>query len=142
GVYFSGDPASPDTLGKFYADVQMFTNGPDNPDPQNYLGGWICTREEPGDNISRAANNWLGNNNERWCSEEYDALFHQLSQATDPAERAQVAMQLNDMLAQNYVNLPLVFRGSVSAYANSLGGIQMNGWDTEEWNIKDWYRIK
>jgi peptide/nickel transport system substrate-binding protein len=36
----------------------------------------------------------------------------------------------------------LVFRGSVSAHANSLGGILMNGWDTEEWNIEDWYRIK
>ncbi|HXF60101.1 MAG TPA: peptide ABC transporter substrate-binding protein [Caldilineaceae bacterium] len=141
-VYFGGDPASPDTLGKFYADVQMFTNGPDNPDPQNYLGGWICTRETPGDNIARAANNWLGNNVERWCSEEYDALFQQLTQATDPEERAQLAMQLNDMLAQQYVNLPLIFRGSVSAYANTLGGIQMNGWDTEEWNIEDWYRIK
>lgn len=142
-VYFGGDPASPDTLGKFYADVQMFTNGPDNPDPQNYLGGWICTREEPGDNIARAANNWLGNNNERWCSEEYDALFHQLTEATDAAERAQIAMQLNDMLAQNYVNLPLVFRASPSAWVNTLGGIgALNGWDSEEWNIKDWYRIK
>jgi peptide/nickel transport system substrate-binding protein len=141
-VYFGGDPASPDTLGKFYADVQMFTNGPDNPDSQNYLIGWICTREEPGDNIARADNNWLGNNNERWCSEEYDALFQQLTEATDPAERATLSMQLNDMLAQNYVNLPLVFRGSVSAHANSLGGILMNGWDTEEWNIEDWYRIK
>jgi peptide/nickel transport system substrate-binding protein len=120
----------------------MFTNGPDNPDPQNYLNGWLCTRVDEGDNIARADNNWLGNNNERWCSEEYDALWAELSAATDPAERGTLAMQLNDMLAQNFVNLPLVFRGSVSAVANSLGGVQMNGWDSEEWNIEDWYRIQ
>ena len=58
------------------------------------------------------------NNNERWCSPEYDAKFAELQAATDPAERAGIAIELNDMLAQNYVNMPLVFRASVSAYAN------------------------
>ena len=37
-VYFGGDPASPDTLGKFYADVQMFTNGPESLDPADLPG--------------------------------------------------------------------------------------------------------
>ena len=62
--------------------------------------------------------------------------------ATDPAERAKLAIELNDMLAQNYVNLPLIFRASVSAYANSLANIDVNGWDTEEWNIEDWSRVR
>ena len=138
-VFFGGDPSSPDILGKFYSDVEMYTNGPDNPDPQNYLVNWTCNN---GDNIARSANKWLGNNTERWCSKDYDALFQKLTQTSDPDQRAQIAMQLDDMLAQNYVDLPLVFRGNVSAYANSLGGVKMNAWDTEEWNIKDWYRIK
>jgi peptide/nickel transport system substrate-binding protein len=141
GVFFGGDPASPDTLGKFYADVQMFTNGPDNTDPQTYLAGWLC--DDGGRiNVANSANQWLGNNTERWCSPEYDAKFAELRAATDPAQRAAIAIELNDMLAQNYVNLPLIFRASVSAHSNALGGVQINGWDTEEWNIEDWFRVR
>ena len=140
GVYFGGDPASPDTLGKFYADVQMFTNGNDSTDPQNYLAGWTC---DGGANIASSANNWLGENNERWCSEEYDALWEEFAATVDPTERFELAKQLNDMLAQNYVNLPLVFRASPSAWVDTLGGVgDLTGWDSEEWNIEDWYRIK
>ena len=49
---------------------------------------------------------------------------------------------MNDMLAQDYVNLPLIFRASVSAYANTLVGVELNGWDTEEWNIEEWARAR
>ena len=140
GVYFGGDPASPDTLGKFYADVQMFTNGNDSIDPQQYLGGWLC---DGGANIANRANNWLGENNERWCSEEYDALWQEYAATIDPDARYELAKQLNDMLAQNFVNLPLVFRASPSAWTDTLGGVgELNGWDSEEWNIEDWYRIQ
>ncbi|MEZ4836633.1 MAG: ABC transporter substrate-binding protein [Caldilineaceae bacterium] len=137
-VFFGGDPSSPDTLGKFYSDVQMFTNGNDSIDPQNYMSGWLCN---DGENIGSRANNWLGNNVERWCSEDYDALFAQYAASTDPAERQELAKAMNDMLVQNYVMLPQVYRGSISAHHNTLGGVWMNGWDTEEWNIEDWYRI-
>jgi len=141
GVFFGGDPASPDTLGKFYADAQMFTNNPDNTDPQTYLAGWLCM---DGDrtNIASAANQWLGNNTERWCSEEYDAKIAELRQTTDPAARQALAIELNDLLAQNYVNLPLIFRADVSAHSNTLGGVIINGWDSEEWNIEDWFRVR
>src|SRR5690606_4827396 len=104
-VYFGGDPASPDTLSKFYADVQMYTNGNDSSDPQQYLGGWLCSG---GNNIANAANNWLGENVERWCSPEYDELYRQFVATTDPDQRAELAKQLNDMLVQNYVIMPLV----------------------------------
>ena len=138
GVFFGGDPASPDTLGKFFADVQMFTNGPDNPDPQSYLSGWLCMSEGKL-NIANSSNQWLGNNTERWCSPEFDAKFDELKASTDPAERVKLSIELNDMLAQNYVNLPLIFRSSVSAHANSLVGVEL-GWDSEQWNIETWHR--
>ncbi len=140
-VFFGGDPASPDTLGKFYADVQMFTNGPEGLDPQTYLAGWLCEIDGKS-NIASPENDFNANNTERWCSPEYDAKFAELKAATDPAERAAIAIELNDMLAQNYVNLPLIFRASVSAYANDLANIDVNGWDSEEWNIEEWHRIR
>jgi peptide/nickel transport system substrate-binding protein len=47
---------------------------------------------------------------------------------------------MNDMLMQDYVMIPLVTRGDVSAHSNSLLGIRMNVWDSELWNIADWSR--
>jgi peptide/nickel transport system substrate-binding protein len=118
----------------------MFTSGNDSTDPQQYLGGWQCLG---GENIAARANNWLAENNERWCSEEYDALWQKYAATIDPDERHELAKQLNDMLAQNYVNLPLVYRANPSAWVDSLGGVgNLDGWDSEEWNIEEWYRIK
>jgi peptide/nickel transport system substrate-binding protein len=36
--------------------------------------------------------------------------------------------------------IPLVHRGRLSAHANSLGGVALNVWDSELWNVADWYR--
>ncbi len=138
-VYFGGDPNSPDTLGKFYTDVQMFTNGPESTDPQSYLAGWRC---DDGANISQSENNYLGNNTERWCSEEYDAMWSEMAATADPDTRAQLAIALNDMLHNEFVNLPLVFRGSVSAFSNTLENTAINSWDSEMWNIEDWTRTE
>ena len=37
---------------------------------------------------------------------------------------------------------PLVHRGRLSAHATTLGGVVLNVWDSELWNVADWYRIK
>ena len=35
--------------------------------------------------------------------------------------------------------IPLINRGSVSAFSNDLEGYgAVNGWDSEYWNIEDW----
>lgn len=140
-VFFGGDPASPDTYQKFYTDVEMYTNGPDNPDPQQYMANWLCQSADGAYQIAGPVTSWGGSNVERWCNPDYDAMFVQLQSATGD-ERSQLAIALNDMLVQNYVMLPLVYRASVSAHANSLGGVQITGWETEEWNIEDWYRMR
>lgn len=43
-VFFGGDPASPDTFQKFYADVEMYTNNFDGTDPEKYLAEWLCDK--------------------------------------------------------------------------------------------------
>ena len=67
-------------------------------------------------------------------------MFEQLRGAVEPAERARLAIALNDLLAHNNVNLPLVFRATVSAHANSLAGVEANGWESSLWNIQEWRR--
>jgi peptide/nickel transport system substrate-binding protein len=134
-VFFGGDPASPDTYQKFFADVEMFTSSTGSLDPETFLNRWTCEL------IPGPDNGWLGSNVPRYCSEEYDALYSELTQTGDPAQRVELIIALNDNIVQNYAELPLVFRGSVSARANTLEGVWLNGsWDSEMWNIADWTR--
>jgi peptide/nickel transport system substrate-binding protein len=133
-VFFGNDPASPDTYGKFYTDVEMYTNGSSGTDPENYLGGNVCAE------ISNSANQWLGNNNMRWCNEEYDALSDQLASTSGLEARAEIIKQMNDIEVQDYAEIPLVHRGTVSAHSNRLLGVRLNPWDSEMWNIADWTR--
>jgi len=135
-VFFGGDPSSPDTYGKFYADIEMFTNTWDGTDPSSYMGNWQC------DEIARAENQWLGNNIPRWCNEDYDALYAKLTETVDPAARNEIIIQLNDMIVQDYAMIPLVTRGDVDGIVNTLGGFEMNAWDSKLWNIADWYRTE
>ena len=133
-VFFGGDVSSPDTYGKFYADVEMFTNNFSGTDPESYMSQQACKE------ISQRSNQWLGNNIARWCSPEYDALVAKMSQTTGLEARAEIAKQMNDLLVQSYTLIPLIWRGNVSARANTLEGVRMNAWDSELWNIADWTR--
>ncbi|MEP3333043.1 peptide ABC transporter substrate-binding protein [Sedimentitalea sp.] len=133
-VFFGSDPGSPDTFQKFFADIEMFTNNFDGTDPEAYMANWIC------DEFPRPETQWQGNNMMRFCSEEYDALVAEMSVTGDLNERARLAKELNDILMQEYVMIPLTHRGRNSAHSNSLGGVVMNVWDSELWNVADWHR--
>ncbi len=135
-VYFGGDPGSPDTFQKFYSDTEMYTTGSSSPDMEGYLGNFRCGQAPTPDN------NWTGSNTPRFCNADFDALLDELSTTAGEAARAALFLQLNDLLVQEYALIPLVYRSSAaSAFHNSLGGVDMNGWDSEMWNIEDWYRV-
>lgn len=134
-VFFGGDAGSPDTVQKFFADVQMFATMFDGTDPEAYLAGWRCDR------IPAPANQWQGSNYVRFCDAAFDALTDEMSGTAAPDDRAALGRAMNDILVQTYVTLPLVDRGRVSAHAITLGGVRLNTWDSELWNIADWTRI-
>ena len=134
-VFFGGDPGSPDTFQKFYADVEMYANTFSGTDPQAYLAKGLCNQ------APSPATQWQGENISRFCMEEYDALHAVLAETADIDERARIAKELNDMAVSNGIMIPLVHRGRISAHANSLGGVKLNVWDSEIWNTADWYRI-
>ena len=137
GVFFGGDPGSPDTFQRFYADVQMYANNSDTPDPETYLGQYQCR------NAPTPENQWQGENINRFCDPAFDALHAKLTQTTDLAERQAIAKQLNDMVTKDsMIVVPLVHRGTLSAHSNALGGVIINAWDSELWNVADWHRVK
>ncbi|WP_209426643.1 peptide ABC transporter substrate-binding protein [Pararhodobacter sp. SW119] len=135
-VFFGSDPSSPDTYVKFWADVEMYASLFEGTDPTPHLEQRRCGREP------RPETQWQGQNINRYCNEEYDALWAELNREPEPARRQELVIQLNDIFVQDYAHLPLVARGRVSAKANTLGGVVLNVWDSEHWNQAEWYRIE
>ncbi|MCK4713242.1 MAG: peptide ABC transporter substrate-binding protein [Marinosulfonomonas sp.] len=133
-VFFGGDQSSPDTFQKLFADLEMYANNFSGTDPEAYMGNWKCSE------IPSPENAWLGGNMPRHCNAEYDALIAEMAGTADIAKRAELAIAMNDILMQDYIIIPLVHRGNVSASANTLQGVKLNAWDSELWNIADWSR--
>ena len=59
-MFFSSDQANPDTYPKFYTDIQMYSNGPTQPDPELFLQKFLSTE------CSQKANKWQGRNITRY----------------------------------------------------------------------------
>lgn len=135
-VFFGGDPASPDTFQKFYADIEMYTNNFSGVDPEAYMANWQCS-EIPGPDTQ-----WQGSNIQRFCRSDYDELVRKMANTAGVEERAEIAKQMNDMIMQSYSIIPLIHRGGTSAHADTLDGVKMTDWDSELWNIADWSRAE
>ncbi|RWR29119.1 peptide ABC transporter substrate-binding protein [Sinirhodobacter populi] len=136
-VFFGSDPGSPDTFPKFWADVEMYANNFNGADPEAYLAERICSK------IPSPQTQWQGQNVGRFCVPEYDDLAVQLGQTGDLEKRGEIARKMNDMLTRDSMTiLPLVYRGTLSAASNTLGGVDINAWDSQLWNVADWYREK
>ncbi|WP_323007654.1 peptide ABC transporter substrate-binding protein [Pseudorhodobacter sp.] len=137
GVFFGGDPGSPDTFQKFYADVEMYANNFPGTDPEPYIVAYTC------DKAPRPESQWQGENINRFCDPAFDALAAELIQTKGEAERAALIIRMNEMLTKDtYTIVPLVDRGRLSAHSNTLGGVVLNVWDSEMGNVENWFRIK
>jgi peptide/nickel transport system substrate-binding protein len=132
-VYFSSDMANPDTYGHFYTDIQMYTTTMTQPDPElfmNQFTSWEVTSKE---------NKWQGRNITRWRNEEYDKLYRAAESELDPVKRAALFIKMNEMVIQNVVVIPVVFRPRVAAVSNRMR-VEQSGWDSDFWNLQNWYR--
>jgi peptide/nickel transport system substrate-binding protein len=134
GVYFSSDPANPDTVSHFYADIQMFSFGPGSPDPQAHLNRFVSWQ------IAQRANNWSGRNTVRWSNAEYDRLWKQAETELDPMKRTALIIRMNDMLIEDVVLIPVIWRNGVRAMNHKLHGVELSDWDSDFWGLAYWYR--
>lgn len=50
------------------------------------------------------------------------------------------SVRFDDLLVQSYSTIPLIHRGSVAAHGNDIEGFQVNGWESDLWNIEEWTR--
>jgi peptide/nickel transport system substrate-binding protein len=132
-VFFSSDVANPDTYAHFYTDIQMFTTTMTQPDPELFMlqfTSWEAASKE---------NKYQGRNITRWRSEDYDKLFRAAESELDPVKRAALFIKMNELVIQNVVVIPVVFRPRVAAVANTLR-MEQSGWDSDFWARHTWYR--
>jgi peptide/nickel transport system substrate-binding protein len=133
-VFFGSDLANPDNYPKFYADIQMYNNGPGAPDPQTFMLQFVSWE------VSSKENKWQGRNITRWRNEESDRLWKAASTEMDPVKRAALFIRQNDLLIQNVVVIPIIWRNVVAGASSRLKGTDISGWDSNLWHLAYWYR--
>src|SRR6478609_4434696 len=94
-VFFSSDVANPDTYGKFWADMQMYTTTMTAPDAERFMDQFKS------DEISQKANKWQGRNICRWMNPEYDKMAESAKSELDPVKRAATYIKMNDMVVND-----------------------------------------
>jgi peptide/nickel transport system substrate-binding protein len=131
-VFFSSDLGNPDTVSKFYADIQMVTTAMSQPDPREFMRSFLSFE------ASSKANKWQGRNSTRWKNAEFDALYEASEHEIDPVKRAALYIQMNDLVTKNVVTMPVVYRPGAAAVSNKLH-VRLSGWDSYLGSFFDWY---
>lgn len=132
-VYFSSDPANPDTYTKLFADIQMFTTTMPQPDPEVFMNQYLSTE------IANKANKWLSRNSTRYNNPEYDKIYLAAQSEMDPVKRAALFVKMNDMPVNDIAIIPLVSRPRTAGVLNTLVA-PLSGWDLDLWLLQDWYK--
>ena len=133
-VFFGSDLANPDNYPKFYSDIQMYNNGPGAPDPQTFMLQFTSWE------VSSKDNKWQGRNITRWRNEESDRAWRAASTEMDPVKRAAYFIKMNDIIIQNVVVIPIIWRNVVAGASSRLKGTEISGWDSNLWHLAYWHR--
>ncbi|HMM43838.1 MAG TPA: peptide ABC transporter substrate-binding protein, partial [Thermomicrobiales bacterium] len=131
-VFFSSDAGNPDTNRKFYADIEMYTNGPDSP----YPIAWA--QRFRSDEICQKSNSWAGTNVTRYNNPEYDKLHDQAQVEMDPAKQADLFIAMNDLSVNDFVEIPIVHRGNLIAVSKDLEGYSPASFMSDVYDMKNW----
>jgi peptide/nickel transport system substrate-binding protein len=141
GVFFDSAAGNDQNANHFFRDVQMFTNGATSTFPLLYMLAWYAGPD--GSNISQQSNGWSGQNITRYQNPEYDRLYEELSGTTDAEAAAALYIQLNDIVINDFIEVPLVQRAAEKlAVLNSFNqaNLSASAFETAYWNIANWNR--
>jgi peptide/nickel transport system substrate-binding protein len=133
-VYFSSDAANPDIYPRFSTDIQMYTTTQASTDPQTFMEQFTSWE------VSSKDNKYQGRNITRWRSEDYDKLFRSAESELDPVKRAAMFIRMNDLVIQNVVVIPVLWRNKVHAVSSRLRGLEISGWDSDLATLFNWHK--
>jgi len=132
-VFFSSDVGNPDTYGKFWADVQMYTTTMTQPDPQLFMDQYVSWE------MSTRENKWQGRNILRWANADYDTAWRAAANEVDPVKRAALFIRMNDLVINSKHVIAVAARPRVAGAALNLVA-PLSGWDNDMWRLADWHR--
>ena len=111
----------------------MYTTTMTQPDPQRFMDQFTSLG-----GLRRRTTSWRGRITTRWRNEEYDKLWKAAEHEMDPVKRAALFVKMNDLVIQNVVVIPVVFRPRVAAISNRLRDAVQSGWDSDFWALAYW----
>ncbi|MGA7227841.1 MAG: peptide ABC transporter substrate-binding protein [Acidimicrobiia bacterium] len=105
---------------------------------------WVGSPEPAGGNTTYycegdSPSGFGGNNDLRYCDEEVDALIHSTDSIVDPAERAAVYNQADDLFLAQVPMIPMYQKPSFLAWNSEIQNVMPNANNiTDTWNIGAW----
>ena len=131
-MFFSSDFGNPDTVTKFFSDIELFAWQGASPDPQRFMD-FFCSWE-----IASKENKWAGRNPSRWHSDEYDRVYRASLKELDPVKRATLFIRMNDLAIESHHVIPVVSRPNVAVLARRLRA-PLSGFSSDLFLLQDWY---
>ena len=119
GVFFSSDAGNPDTLAHFYADIQMYTNGPGTPYPIAWAARYRADQiAEQGEQLGIDEQHAL---RER-CLRSVCMIMP--STTIDEAEQDEIWTEMLSLVYEDIVEVPIVWRGGAAAVHNRIAWVE------------------
>jgi peptide/nickel transport system substrate-binding protein len=141
GIFFDSAAGNEQNAQHFFADLLMYTNGVTSTFPLNYMQSWYSGVDTA---VSQKSNSWLGINESRYQSDEYNAMYDRLVVTTSAEEATGLFIAMNDHIINNVVVIAEVARSAeLFAAINTLNGENVAGsaFEALYWNIANWNRI-
>ena len=141
GIFFDSSPGNDQSNTHFYTDMNMFTSGVGAPPPVAFMIRWYAGPDN--EEIAQKENGWAGRNIHRWKNDEYEALYEQARIESDPEKLADLFIQMNDIVIDNNVVIPLVSPGNKQAFSRTLNAdnLGISPFEFDYWNIANWNRV-
>jgi peptide/nickel transport system substrate-binding protein len=111
----------------------MYTTTMTEPDPAVFMNQF-CSWE-----AATKANKWSGRNITRWRNDEYDKAYKAAEGELDPVKRAALFIKMNNLVIENVVVIPIIYRPNVRGVESRLK-VYLSGWDSDMYRIADWHR--
>ena len=142
-IFFDASAGNDQNSQHFYWDIGMWSADISSLIPVSRLNVWYAGPD--GENISQKANNWQKANVQRFKSDEYDALYSQLLETTKTDDAQSLLIQMNDLLIDNVVVVPILIRAFYTAIGNRLRNENLDFdhpfvgyfWNLANWNLAE-----
>jgi peptide/nickel transport system substrate-binding protein len=117
--------------GNYDLGIWAWSSGPE----PNQTGLFAC------DQVPSKKNQFQGNNNYRYCSEEVTALLKKADLTVAQADRTKMLKEVQTLMAEDMPVLPLYQRPETVAFSMRLHGVENNTLSSARhlWNTYDWW---